>query len=47
MEEGKKKRENRVRFQGMLVKNPRIFPGLYPHLTPRVEGLCYIGGEVP
>ena len=25
MEEGKRKRDNWVRFQGMLVKNPRIF----------------------
>jgi len=27
MEEGRKKRENQVRFQGELIKNPRVFRG--------------------
>ncbi len=43
MEEGKKKRENQVRFQGMLVKNPRIFRSFDETKSPTIN--LFLKGE--
>ena len=43
MEEGRKKRDNFVRFQGMLAKNPRIFRNIDDTKIPIIS--LFLKGE--